>query len=224
LEGAANVIHIYPKISTEPTASYYLRRAQSYGFIREVLLSTFAKTDLESNFRLTPAGQVSMPLWQELSDMETLFYGAYQMVCEEIGLTDNSQLLSRDQKNQQTAKEYFQKWKKTYTSDADLAVDNRMMVPVFYDVQRNKIKVWIFLGYASKPLAISFQKNPTAIITDVKGNKAEVFLKFDGETKSLIYPISAEVYVGKLLNREKFQTLCDENHTFSKILAALQKL
>jgi len=47
----------------------------------------------------------------------------------------------------------YESWREALAEDPDLGVDVRMMVPVFYDVQREKMKVWAVLDYATKPLS-----------------------------------------------------------------------
>lgn len=216
-------IYIYPELSVEPIATYYLRRAQSYGFVREILQSTFGEVTLQNVSRLTSSGKVPKPLLTELIEMESLFYGMYEIVANEIGLDIGSQVRSnRNTENKEDIK-IARKWIHTLPNDPDVGVDNRMMVPVYYDTERRQIKVWAVLGYAVKPLSISFKSRPTVVaITDQKGKKANAKLEFESTWKELIYPVSAEIYVNKLLNKDEFRVLCDQYKTQSAILKALQ--
>jgi hypothetical protein len=97
-----------------------------------------------------------------------------------------------------------------------------MMVPVFYDVGRKKTKVWVVLGYAVKPISIWFKKEPDAEVLDAKGEKAQAKLNFHSIQKPLIYPVSAEVYVRSVMNRDEFRALCAKYRTPSAILRALK--
>ena len=47
-------------------------------------------------------------------------------------------------------------WLESLPKDPDLGKDIRMMVPIFYDIDRHKTKVWAVLGIASKPLNVSY--------------------------------------------------------------------
>jgi hypothetical protein len=218
------VIEIYPELSAEPIATYYLRRAKSYRFVREFLESTFSDGTLKDTRRLTALGRVSRPLSEELREMEFLFYGVYQVVAEEIGMDLSAQLLERSKAEREADKKLAREWFGQITEDPDAGADNRMMVPVFYDFVRQKTKVWVVLGYSVKPLSIWFKNEPQAEVLDAKGKKAQAKLKFQGTQKSLIYPVSAEIYVKTIMNRDEFRALCDKYKTPSAILNALKNL
>ena len=215
-------IKIYPELSIEPIATYYLRLAKSYGFVRKLLESTFENNALKNAHRLTASGEVSKSLSQELLNMESLFYGAYQIVSQEIGM--DIQLQERGKQEKEADEKYAREWIRTFTDDPDVGTDNRMMVPVFYDKLRKKTKVWVVLGYAVKPLSIWYSQKPKVTVTDAEGKKAEADIEFESSQKSLIYPVSAEIYVNKILNRSEFRSLCDKYKTHSAILKALQHL
>jgi len=227
LAGAAlekPTVDIYPGITVEPVATCYLRRAQSYLFVRELLESTFGEAALKRAHRLTASGTVSKNLHEELLEMEALFFGAYFVVAEEIGMESESHE-GRSRELREADKKFARNWIRTCADDPDVGIDNRMMVPVFYDIDRKEIKVWVVLGHADKPLTISFKEKPTVTkITDAKGNRVEADLKFKSASRSLIYPVSSEIYVKKLLNRSEFRDLCDKYRTQSEIIKALSEL
>jgi hypothetical protein len=56
---------------------------------------------------------------------------------------------------------------------------------------------------------------------DVTVGKA-VELSFGSETHTLLSPVTAEVYVTELLNREEFRAHCDRLRTRSAILSGLR--
>jgi hypothetical protein len=227
LAGAAAprpVLRIYPELAVEPMATFYLRRARAYRFVRQLLKSTFGEDALIEVRRQTASFGVKKPLYQELLDMEALFYGLYLIVAEELGMNVTPNLEEENVRENKTDKTLARKWLRSYADDPDLGTDNRMMVPVFYDAQRKKTKVWVVMGYSVKPLSIWFEQTPEATITNAKGEPAKVDLEFNGIEKSLIYPVSAEIYVSKLLNRSEFRTMCDRHKTQSAILKALDKL
>lgn len=215
-------IDIYPRITIEPLASHYLRRAQSYGFVRQLLEKTFNTRELKESFRQIPDGKVNMTLGEELAWIESLFYGAYQCVAREIGMPLDSDVLNRGIRQNKHDMQTIQKWKSALKKDPDLGRDLRMMVPVFYDIKRKKIKVWVMMGFTQKPLDIRFKKKPVITVTDTRGKPIKIPVKFKHERKQLIYPVSAEIYVKKPLNRQEFRKLCDKYKTRSKILNALR--
>jgi hypothetical protein len=227
LAGAAApgpALWIYPKLALEPTATYYLRRARAYRFVRELLKSTFGEDALSKAHRQTASIEAVKPLYQELLDMEALFYGVYLIVAEQIGMEGAPNLSVGSGRGNKADKTLASKWLSSCVDDSDVGTDNRMMVPVFYDIQRKKTKVWVVMGYSVKPLSIWFEQMPEATVTTAQGEPAKADLKFRGIERPLIYPVSAEIYVSKLLNRNEFRTLCDRHKTRSAILKALHKL
>ncbi|MCE9527954.1 MAG: hypothetical protein K8R36_18085, partial [Planctomycetales bacterium] len=81
-------VFISPDPHVELLPTMYLRRAQSYRFVREVLEETFGKDELTKIYRLTATGPVEMNLATELDLMERLFSGAYVVACREIGMKE----------------------------------------------------------------------------------------------------------------------------------------
>ncbi len=219
------VIHIYPELSAEPLTTMYLRRSQSYRFVRAVIEKTFGPDALARMHRLTITGPVKENLDEELRRMEALFYGAHVAVCQEIGMPFSTSLPLGSGKDADADAAEFQTWRASLKNDPDLGRDVRMMVPVFYDIMRKKTKVWVFLGWSSMPVTISFAKIPTATVFDKAGNQIRadsIDLLFESKGKELAYPVTAEVYVDKILNRDEFRQLCDRYKTRSAILANLK--
>jgi hypothetical protein len=99
-----------------------------------------------------------------------------------------------------------------------------MMVPVYYDLARQKTKVWAILGWHKRRLNVSFQTPPTARVFDATGKPAdeEVDLLYSTEEYSLVYPVFAEVLVSRILDRDEFRAHCDRYKTQSKILHNLK--
>ena len=219
------VIRIYPELDAEPLATLYLRRAQSYRFIRTVIEDAFGPESLPKMHRLTLAGPVKEDLDEELRSMEALFYGAHVVVSQQIGISFSTAIPLGSGKGAGADAAQFQAWRASLKSDPDLGRDARMMVPVFYDVLRKKTKVWVFLGWSVKPVTISFAKAPTAKVFDQAGNQVKadsVDLLFRSTSQELAYPVTAEVYVDKILDRNEFRQFCDKYKTRSAILANLE--
>lgn len=216
-------IDIYPEISVEPIATYYLRRAQAYSFIKNILQSTFEEATLQNIYRFQSPCNIQKPLIRELNEMASLFYGLYEIVSDEIGLDSDFQVSgNRNTGNEENVK-FAREWLNNFPNDPDIGFDNRMMVPVYYDIERKKIKVWAVLGYGVKPLIVSFKRRPTVVsIKDSSGNKVDAKLEFSSIKKDLIYPVFVEIYVDRLLQRDEFRKLCDQYKTQSAILKALK--
>lgn len=98
------------------------------------------------------------------------------------------------------------------------------MMPIFYDIERRKTKVWLFLGWSTQDLDVSFSRPPRVAVADEKGQPLppeRMRVEFKSAYKLLIYPVTAETYVEKILDREEFQRHCDEFKTMRRILDSL---
>jgi hypothetical protein len=219
-------IRISPALTVEPLPTYYLRRAQSYQFVREVLKQTFGPEALPKMRRLTAQGPVNLSLASELTLMEALFHGAYLRSCDEIGMQPETDLKSAKPGDANIQRVVLGAWLASLAKDPDLGKDIRMMVPVFYDVGRHQTKVWAVLGVASKPIEVSYAQPP--VVRETKGPDGkpvmpgEVAVVFVNQDVRLAYIVAAEVYVNHLLNRTEFRQLCDQKKTFKAIVASLQ--
>jgi hypothetical protein len=214
-------IDIAPALSAEPLVTFYLRRALGYRFILSVLEETFGSQELERLHRLTQAGPVSRCLAEELSEIEALFLGAHVKVSTELGLAPDTATGSDTSAREAT--ERFVAWVRELQSDPDLSQDLRAMVPVFYDVERRKPKVWAFLGWARRPITVSFARPPQAAIGDLQGRLLPDHppIRWGVLHAELPYPVSAELYVDRILDRDEFRKLCDSCSTRSEVLRRL---
>jgi hypothetical protein len=213
-------ISVFPPLGAEPLCTYYLRRALSYRFVARVLEKSFGAETLRVARRLRAEGPVERPLLEELAAMATLFHGACLTTADELGLAEN---LAWPEADGSEARSAFRAFAQDQTSDQDLAQDARMMVPVFYDRERKQTKVWLFLGWSYRPLDIRFVHAPGVQVFDASGADVtqEVQVKLEQRRCLVAYPVSAEVYVSKLLDRAQFRRLCDEKVARKAILAAL---
>jgi hypothetical protein len=117
----------------------------------------------------------------------------------------------------------FVAWARELKSDPDLNLDLRTMVPVFYDVWRRKHKVWAFLGWSRRPITVSFARPHQATIWDLNGRPLRNAppIRWGALRADLHYPVTAEIYVDQILNRDEFRKVCDSCHTRSEILRSL---
>jgi hypothetical protein len=216
--------HIRPELSVEPLAEAYRRRAASYRFVRGLLEETFGEPALAGMHRVTAAGPVAVPLSDELTQVEGLFLGAAVVASRQLGIDLQDGGLGSGAGADADARQFLN-WSANLPLDADVGQDSRMMVPVFYDLARNKTKAWIFLGWSAKALTVSFTKEPTVTVTNAAGEQLDA-AKFDAHFPStylsLASPIVAEVYVSELLDREQFRRHCDAYRTSEAIIANLK--
>lgn len=201
-------VYVRPDLTLEPTCEHYRRRVLSYRFVRAVLTQAFGAANLGPS------------LTQELDAIESLCAGAYASGCSQIGLPPDPDVAP----DPEEAIAAFARFRDGLSDDPDLGRDARMMVPVFQDGERGKIKVWVFLGWAAESLTVSFDRRPRFQVLDEQGRSdPEAFdVFFVGESHPLVFPVTAEVYVSEILDRAEFRKLCDTHRTRSAILANLR--
>ncbi len=219
-------IDIYPELSLEPLATYYLRRARSYNFIHSVLKDVLGENNLSKIHRLTASGPVEKDLSLELKEMEALFYGAALIVANETGCA--LQVTNRDGSGNGVKQdiEFARLWMNHLSDDPDVSRDTRMMVPVFYDIQKQMTKVWVVLGYERKSAKVGFKSTPQITVFEGNGKKIDASrldVHYNYQVHSLWYPVFAEIYVKNILDRDEFRKLCDKYATRPEILKALQQ-
>jgi hypothetical protein len=208
-------IWIKPNLTVEPLPTLYARCAAAYAFVRSVLEETFGADALNELRRLSPEGASRLGLAEELNGMEKLFLGAAATARQELGMQSAE---VRD-----PAASYFSAWRSSIAADKDLIRDVRMMVPVFYDEQRRKTKVWAVLGwrlttvemeYRVPPLILGVE--PSRSTSQARGGAPDIL--FADEQAEFAEPVMAEVYVSRLLNRDEFRKHCDRFKTRDAIL------
>jgi hypothetical protein len=220
------VLYISPNLTVEPLPTYYLRRARSYRFVREVVEQTFGAEGMAQMRRLTAAGPLNLSLGAELRLMEALFHGAYLRAGEEIGMIPEPDPSLGNLKGAGANCALLRAWLASIQRDPDLGQDIRMMVPVFYDIGRKQIKVWAVLGVATKPLTVSYKTHPAVV--EIRGTNGKLVkpqgieVKFHPEYHQAAYFATAEVYVTRLLNRSEFRQHCDKYKTYKAIVSNLK--
>ena len=151
-----------------------------------------------------------------------MFYGAHATVCRQIGIEPQTSTLLPVAGS--TAQAAFAAWTKRIDEDADVGQDARTMVPVFYDLQRRKTKVWVMLGWVSREVQVDFAKTPPVEVLDAAGKAVtddRVKVNFYSASYREAYPVMAEVYVSKVLEHDEFRRHCDRYQTCTQILANL---
>jgi hypothetical protein len=192
-------VFVAPEISVEPIRSYYQRRAESYEFVRRVLESSVS---IKSIRAMTPSGPSRQPLSEDLEAITSLFRGAAAVAGDELGIEPAH---GRDV-------ERFREW----AQSPDVGGDVRMMVPIFHDIGRDKTKVWAILGWATRTLHVSFAAPP-----DIHILKGSPHVKWVPTYREIAYPVLAEAYVSRLLDRDEFRAHCDRHKTTRRILENL---
>jgi hypothetical protein len=208
-------IWVNPDLTVEPLPTLYARRAETYRFVRSVLEEAFGGETLDRLPRLTPEGAVAGGLGEELAWLERLFVGAAATACRELGMPSPE--------GSEAALQCFASWRVALGKDRDVSRDARMMVPVFYDIQRKRLMVWAFLGWRTTAVDVAYRRDPIVLAVESSqpaGKPPPVY--FCGAHHKSAVPVMAEVYVTRLLDRDAFRRHCDRHRTREAILANLR--
>ena len=197
-------IVVRPQLTVEPLVTFYERRADGYGFVRDVLVGALGEAAVAHLRRLTPEGPQRASLLEELDSLAALLRGAAATARAELGLPCDRAAQARFTPER-------------VVRDPDLERDARMMVPVFFDRGRGKTKAWLFLGWSSRCLSVAFEVRPQVELLGRSGARVEY-----GEAGyQVAEPVMLEAYVGRILDREEFRRLCDRHHSIESLLSAL---
>lgn len=231
-------IDVYPNLSVEPVPSVYTRRAECYRFVRSMLAEMFGPETLNGMHRLTVEGPCDQSLAEELAAMEELFDGAAAVAHRELGMEPGP--------NHAETTGRFWKFQNCLASDTDIGRDARMMVPVYFDLQKEKTKVWAFLGWRTVPVDVKYLVSPALLAVEPStppkpdaSDRLSILrrkfrqpaeqlptvpprVQFERQRYQFAIPVMAEVYVGNLLDRVEFRSHCDLYVTRDAILANLR--
>src|SRR5262249_7581208 len=117
-------------------------------------------------------------------------------------------------------------------AEVDVVSDGRMMVPVFYDLQRRKMKVWVFLGWRTTEVDVTYRTSPVVLaVEEANPNPGRRHPRsardvpevlFSSARYTLATPVVAGVLVPRLRDRDDFRRHCDGWKTRRAILANLK--
>jgi hypothetical protein len=201
-------IVVRPTVTVEPLPELYGRNAEAYAFVRRELLESFGEAVVYGRFG--DRGDAS--LGEGLDEMEALLRGAWATASAELGLPAPGTAAERA---------VFRAFQRASSRDPDLTTDLRMMVPLYYDLGRQKHRVLAVLGLETKRLTVSFVDRPKAWAIDSNGARVDRHLVFWPTVRTFVRPVAVEIDVPALLDREKFRALCDREKTEEAICDAL---
>jgi len=218
---------IRPRLRVEPCPSYYLRTGRAYAFLADFLQASLGDEVLEKLHGLRQDGERSQTLAQELPWMRDLFYGLYLVSAEDIGLKADfaADEPLADEAQQARCHELALAWLGEAFTDADLAADTRVGVPIYVDRERSATRLWATLGVRLTRLDAGYAIPPRIKQND-EGDWQEPDSWLLAESSYLI-PVDefAEVELPglKALSREELRAICDREKTKDAIVRALQE-
>jgi len=142
-------VDIYPLLPAEPFPTFYLRTARGYRFLRTFLQASVGQTFLTGTNRvLESGGRGSVPLADELAERVSLLYGLAFLGADAVGMARETGLLADELAEIDVAKAIAaaRAWLSGWKTDADVARDPRVIVPVFADYERKMMTYWAVVG------------------------------------------------------------------------------
>jgi hypothetical protein len=217
-------VKIRPRLRVEPCPTYFLRMARSYDFIANVLVATVGEEGVASLHGLKEGGERTRTLLEELHWMREFFYGLHILSAEDIGMTP---ALRPDEPVDRAACEAkATEWLASFRKDADLAVDTRVSVPLFYDTGSGRTRLWGTIGVRLARLDVSYARPPK--IKPAQGTdewQAVEPSQLEGVQYVIAVDEFAEAEVPGLqpLTRKEFREVCDACKTKTEIVRALRR-
>ena len=215
---------VKPRLRVEPCPSFYLRTARSYDFLLNFLLATVGEDGLASLHGLKEGGERGKTLLEELRWMRELFYGLHLLSAEDIGMAP---ALRPDEPVDRPACEAkATEWLASYNTDADLAVDTRVSVPLYFDLSVKRTRLWATIGVRLAKLDVSYAKPPKIKPNEGAGEWQDVY---PDQLEAAQYVIAvdefAEVEIAGLqpLTRKELRDACNAHKTKPEILQALSQ-
>lgn len=217
---------VRPRLRIEPCATFYLRTARAYAFLQDFLSVTIGQERLDGLRGLRKDGARELGLADELDLVRRRFYGFYVIACEDIGMRPT--FLDDEPVEPEAAKSIALAWLDNLGTDADLACDTRVAVPIFVDLNRpdSKTCMWATLGVRLAHLEASYARPPKVRPLAEGGPWQEVEPHQLGDSRYVI-PVDEfaefEIAGSNALTREELRTMCDQHGTKAAILQALDR-
>jgi hypothetical protein len=224
-EGAAEMrplANVKPRLRVEPCPTYYLRTARSYDFLLNFLLAAVGEDGLAALHGLKEGGERSEGLLVELRSMRELFYGFHLLSAEDIGMAPE---IRQDEPVDRVACEAkATAWLGSFAGDADLSVDTRVSVPLYFDVLNRRTRLWATIGVRLAKLDVSYARPPKVKPIEGAGEWEEL-KPHQLEAGEYLIAVDefAEVEVPGLepLTRKEFRDACDAHKTKPELQNAL---
>jgi hypothetical protein len=211
-----------PRLRVEPCPSYYLRTARSYDFLLNFLLAAVGEGGLTSLHGLCEGGERNQTLLNELRSMREMFYGLHLLSAEDIGMAPA--LRPDEPVDRSICEARVTEWLASYGQDADLRVDTRVSIPIYFDGKHQRTRLWSTIGVRLAKLDVSYARPPK--IKPAEGPSEWQDVAPDQlETVEYVIAVDevAEIDVPGLqpLTRQEFRDVCNARKTKPEILEAL---
>jgi hypothetical protein len=222
-EGSAAIeVDLYPLFPVEPFATFFLRSARAYRFLRAYLASVLTVDFLEQSRRLVEDGSSSeMSLDQELKQKTELLYGLYFLSADSVGLQPELMPQELQEYDEQTCRATAVEWLREWRKDGDVLRDMRVILPVHRDVDEQEAVYWATLGITAVKARAEFVEGFEP--RDISGCWTGEIVPHD---YYLMAEVSAEVRLpldAKPPTRDELRRICDQYDTVDEMVEAIEK-
>ncbi|MDY0003982.1 MAG: hypothetical protein RBU30_21975 [Polyangia bacterium] len=221
---APTPVDIYPKLPVEPFPTFYLRTARGYRFLATYLRALVGDEVLGSLRRLREDGSEGDTLLSELGAITRRMYGIAHLSARHLGLDFPAMLLEEEliEHDLESCTAAAETWLASWTTDRDVRVDPRVIVPV--GKSGSDAVYWAVIGVRALRIQAEF----------VEGHEPEVEALdwcFLGELIPKDYSLLVEKTIEVRLplgadppTRAELRAICDAHGTEEAIRAALEAL
>ncbi len=234
-----------PTFAVEPNATYLLRAARAFRFMRNALCTVLPEKELRQVSMKNAAGK-DESLFEALENINQLFYGLYLQVCADIGMQPGLEQGEVETDAMESTRQVAKQWLNEILDDPVFEQDTRYATPVLAAPNQNKARYWTTLGVKMITLTVSFIDQPAVRLQDTKTNEIlfekqpkeryDPYPPFKAKNRQTValtqtkrfYLLPVQIFAeanGPLtpLTRTEFRALCDKHKTQEKILLALEK-
>lgn len=215
---------VRPRLRVEPCATYYLRTARAYAFLKNFLLAAVGPERLANLHGLKEDGYREPNLAEELEAVRQRFYGLYFISCEDLGM--RPQFFADEPVQQHAARAAALAWLENFPDDPDLACDTRVAETIGHDTMRGKTRLWATLGVRLTHLEASYAR-PPKVRPKEKGGPWQDVESYQLGDSHYVIPVDEfaefELAGSSALTRDELRTACDRYRTKEAILHAISQ-
>jgi hypothetical protein len=217
-------VDLYPLLPAEPFASYYLRSARGYRFLRTFLDAAVGTNFAAGTARLLENGvRGATSLEEELDHRVALLYGLHFLSADAVGMSRGEGLLVDEMSaiDVEHATSVAKMWLAGWRTDADVARDPRVVVPIRYGL--GATTYWAVIGVKAVQARAEFVKGHEPMATPTpcwSGNiVAHRYALLVEDTAEFELPADRPPPT-----RSELRAVCDAHDTKDAIVRALGSL
>ncbi len=213
-------VDVYPPFGCEPLASVYGRQADGYVFLGGVVADSLGDVATTAPALAEGAEPREGSIAETVDEAFSLSLGCYLATCRDLGIPPSAvEELGVSEADALAALEAADQWLADAVSDADLARDTRVAVPVFL-LPDGRVKCWATVGVKLTMIEAVFDEPPTVRVISAP---AGVEMQPNFRRRRMVVPDDAfiEFSAAAPLDRDELRRICDESGSPEEIAKAL---